>query len=379
MSRDYFQQRRARRRMTNVFLVGTLSLAFGWVLTRQPETPAFPIRASNQNTSASGESSQKTSGGSGSSQIPAGPYALQEIPDAAVHDDARGSDIHVRLLFPKTTGRFKVIVYSPDDHDSQECCDSLIRDWASHGYAIVQLTRVAVLQHTDKHAGTSLQSVRLKRTIRARGSVTQSETPLHVSSVIDSLAALQTRFPAIRGKLDAANIGVAGHGTGAVAAEGIAGAVLELPGRPHSNLADPRVRAVLCISPQGPGQSGLTEHSFDQLALPYLGITGGHDLAPRKFAAPAWHKAPFEGSQPGDKYELFVQGDNESSLVSEGSSNPADSTQNVLRSGATATQIHAATLAFWDAYLKHDVAAKRYLQSDALVKTSRGTLTLERR
>jgi hypothetical protein len=76
---------------------------------------------------------------------------------------------------------------------------------------------------------------------------------------------------------------------------------------------------------------------------------------------------------------LFVQGDNESSLVSEGSSNPADSTQNVLRSGATATQIHAATLAFWDAYLKHDVAAKRYLQSDALVKTSRGTLTLERR
>jgi hypothetical protein len=371
MPRDYFQQRRARRRITNVVLVGALSLAFGWVLTRQPETPAFPIRASNQSTS------QTISGRSDSSQIPAGPYALQELADAAVHDDARGSDIHVRLLFPKAAGKFKVIVYSPDDHDSQECCEALIRDWASHGYAIVQLTRAAVLQHTDKHAGISLESVRLKRAIRERASVTLSETPLHVSSVIDSLAALQTRFPAIREKLDAAHIGVAGHGTGAVAAEGIAGAVLELPGRPHSNLADPRVRAVLCISPQGPGQAGLTEHSFDQLALPYLGITGGRDVAPRKFAAAAWHKAPFEGSQPGDKYELFVQGDNESSLVSKGST-PSDSTQNVLRSGATATQIHVATLAFWDAYLKHDVAAKRYLQSDALVKASRGALTLER-
>jgi hypothetical protein len=272
-----------------------------------------------------------------------------------------------------------VIVYSPDKHDSQECCEALIRAWASHGYAIVQLTRVAALQHTDKRTGNSLESVRLKRAIRARASVTQSETPLHVSSVIDSLAALQTRFSAIRGKLDAGNIGVAGHGTGAVAAEGIAGAVLELPGRPHSNLADPRVRALLCISPQGPGQSGLTEHSFDQLALPYLGITGGRNAAPRKFAAAAWHKASFEGSELGDKYELFVQGDNESSLVSECSSNPADSTQNVLGSGATATQIHAGTLAFWDAHLKHDLAAKRYLQSDALVKMSRGSLTLERR
>src|ERR1700737_665378 len=379
MFRDYFQQRRARGRLKNVVLVGPLSLALCCVLTRQPETPAFPIRASNQNTSASGEGSQTTGGGSGSSQIPAGPYALQEIPDAAVHDDARGSDIHVRLLFPKTAGRFKVIVYSPDDHDSQECCEALIRAWASHGYAIVQLTRFAALQHTDKRAGISLESVRLKRAIRARASATQSETPLHISSVIDSLAALQTRFPTIRGKLDAAHIGVVGHGTGAVAAEGIAGAVLELPGRPHSNLADPRVRAVLCISPQGPGQSGLTEHSFDQLALPYLGITGTRDVAPPKFAAAAWHKAPFEGSQPGDKYELFVQGDDESSLVDKGLSNPADSTQNVLASGATGTQIHAATLAFWDTYLKHDVAAKRYLQSDALVRTSRGALTLERR
>jgi hypothetical protein len=165
MPRDYFQQRRARRRLTNVVLVGTLSLAFGWVLTRQPETPAFPIRASNQSTSLSGRGSQTTTASSGSSQIPAGPYALQELVDAAVHDDARGSDIQ----------------------------------------------------------------------------------------------------------------------------------------------------------------------------------------------------------------------DNESSLVSEGSSNPADSTQNVLGSGATATQIHAGTLAFWDAYLKHDLAAKRYLQSDALVKMSRGSLTLERR
>jgi hypothetical protein len=41
--------------------------------------------------------------------------------------------------------------------------------------------------------------------------------------------------------------------------------------------------------------------------------------------------------------------------------------------------IHGATLAFWDAYLKHDLAAKRYLRSDALQVTSAGAIALERR
>jgi hypothetical protein len=40
---------------------------------------------------------------------------------------------------------------------------------------------------------------------------------------------------------------------------------------------------------------------------------------------------------------------------------------------------NSAALAFWDAYLKHDSAAKRYLQSDALEKFSQGAVELDRR
>jgi predicted dienelactone hydrolase len=347
-------------------MVGVLSAAIAWALTRQPETPAFSIREFSLNTL-----SADFGKGFDAPQ--------QEIADAALHDTARGADIHVRLLFPKTAGKLPVIIFSPDDRDSQECCETLIRDWESHAYAIVQLTRVTPL-YTDLPGVSSLQSVRSKRAIRKHASFAQSgNTALDVTSVIDSLAALQTRFPAIRGKLDTAHIGVAGNAAGAVAAEAIAGALLELPGRPCSNLADPRVRAVLCISPQGPGQAGLTEHSFDQLVLPYLGITGDRDAAPARFAAAAWHKAAFERSQPGDKYEVFVQGGDGISAGSERSMGSDGSSQNAQSSGSTATHIHAATLAFWDAYLKHDIAAKRYLQSDALQKTSRGALTLDRR
>jgi len=379
MPRDYMDRRRIRRTVTNAVGVGALGAALAWAITRQPDAPAFFIRAGQKTVpSASGKGSEINDHRSGKNPLADGIYAVGEIADVPVHDTARQADIHVRLLFPKTSRKFPVIIFSPDDGDSRECCETLIRDWASHGYAIIQLTRVAVL-HAEKQA-KSIQTAGFKRDIRHRVSGAQSGIrALDVTSVIDSLAALQTRFPAIRGKLDAAHIGVAGDAAGAVAAEAIAGVLLELPGQSRSNVADPRVRAVICVSPQGPGQSGLTEQSFDQLILPYLGVTGDHDAAPAKFAAAAWHKAPFQRSQPGEKYELFVHGGDESSIVSERPVALGDSSEKVEPTGSTARHIHAATVAFWDAYLKHDIAAKRYLQSDAVQKTSHGALTFERR
>jgi hypothetical protein len=380
MPRDYMRRRRIRRTVTNAVGIGVLGAALAWVITRQPATPAFFIRGAGQNTAPSSPNKNPIVTGNNSSKysLADGPYALDEIADAAVHDAAREADIHVRLLFPKTSGKFPVIIFSPDDRDSRECCEALIRTWASYGYAIIQLTRVGVL-HTEKQE-KSVQTVQLKHPLHHAVSGAQfGIRALDVTSVIDSLAALQTRFPGIRGKLDAAHIGVAGDAAGAVAAEAIAGALLELPGKSRSNVADPRVRAVICVSPQGPGQSGLTEQSFDHLISPYLGVTGDRDAAPAKFAAAAWHKAPFERSQPGEKYELFVHGGDETSIVSERPVALGDSSQDAEPTGSTARHIRAATVAFWDAYLKHDIAAKRYLQSDALQKTSHGTLTLERR
>ena len=56
-----------------------------------------------------------------------------------------------------------------------------------------------------------------------------------------------------------------------------------------------------------------------------------------------------------------------------------DYRQNKGTSDSMAGHIHAATLAFWDGYLRHDMAAKRYLESGALEKASGGVLTLARR
>jgi len=161
---------------------------------------------------------------------------------------------------------------------------------------------------------------------------------------------------------------------GSYAAEAIAGAIVDLPGHPGTNFADPRVKAVLCLSPQGPGQFGLNDHSFDQISLPYMGMTGSLDsLGP--VASPAWHKTPFDRSQPGDKYHLFIEGANHMSFITAQTLLPARAAQAEAILGYT----NSASLAFWDAYLKGNARAKQYLQSDALEKSSHGAVRLSRR
>jgi hypothetical protein len=51
----------------------------------------------------------------------------------------------------------------------------------------------------------------------------------------------------------------------------------------------------------------------------------------------------------------------------------------VEHGGAIFEYTNAASLAFWDAYLKGDARAKSYLQSDALEKSSYGAAKFSRR
>jgi hypothetical protein len=95
-----------------------------------------------------------------------------------------------------------------------------------------------------------------------------------------------------------------------------------------------------------------------------VGVTGSLDsLGP--VASPAWHKIPFERSQPGDNYHLFIERANHASFITSGT---------VLRSqgepgGAIFDYTNSASLAFWDAHLKGD-ARESYLQSSALEKSA---------
>jgi len=377
---DYIRRQRTMRRLTNVCLVAILSVVAAYVITRQPDVP-FSVRRGGQPAKSSGPSpaiapslprvpSADTSAGY---NIRGGPYTVAEVPDIVLHDTKRDKDLHVRAFYPEHSGKYPVIVFSHGAGGSQTCCDALTRHWAGYGYVTFQPT------HDDsarQRRATGSDDAGFMQAVREalKNPALWESRPLDISFVLDSLPDLEKRVPQLVGKLDVEHVGVGGHSMGSYTSEAIAGAAVDLPGRPATNLADPRAKAILCLSPQGPGQFGLTDHSFDRVSLPYLGITGTLDsLGP--IASPAWHKIPFDRSQPGDKYEVLIKGANHMSFITAQTLLPGRAAQ----AQSMLDYTNSAALAFWDAYLKNESAAKRYLQSDALATSSQGAAKVDRR
>ena len=373
------------RRITNVSLIAALSMGAAYVITRNSGGSGFPARNLDANPIPSSvnpmdpvtlSSSANLSAASIDADgygLPAGPYAVTEVGDLVLHDAKRNKDVHVRIFYPNKAGKYPVIIFSHGAGGSQNCCDGLTRHWATYGYVTIQPT------HEDsavQRRNTGEESIQFGKAVRdaLKNPALWESRPLDIAYLLDTLPTLGNRVPGLVGELDTERVGVGGHSMGSYTAEAIAGAIVDLPGHPDMNFADPRVKAVLCLSPQGPGQFGLTEHSFDQIALPYIGMTGSLDsLGP--LASPAWHKVPFERSRAGDKFHVFIAGANHMSFIT-----PRTLLRNHSeQGGAIFDDTNSASLAFWDAYLKGDARAKSYLESDALDKSSHGAAKLSRR
>jgi len=379
------RRRRAIRRITNVFLVAVLSLAAAYFITRTTGGSGFsarnlatsPVRepppARHPAAAAPSATPAPPSTEANGYELAPGPYAVSEVEDLVLHDAKRGKELHVRIFYPNDSGKYPVIVFSHGAGGSQTCCDALTRHWATYGYVTIQPTHEDSAIQRRNQGEENIRFMQAVRDALKKPALWESR-PQDISYVLDALHLLENRVPGLTGKIDADRIGVGGHSMGSYTTEAIAGALVDLPGRSARNFADSRVKAVLCLSPQGPGQFGLNDYSFDRISLPYMGMTGSLDsLGP--VASPAWHKTPFDHSQPGDKYHLFIEGANHMSFITPRTLLPGRAEQG----GAIFDYTNSASLAFWDAYLKGDARAKSYLQSGALEKSSHGAVKLSRR
>lgn len=379
--------RRGKRLLTNIAIISAFSAITAFVITRQSGGSAFSLprihgdaTPATVTSAADGTFHPETALKTGAADVETdgykletGPLAVTEVPDIVVHDAARNKDLHVRIFYPVTQGKYPVIVFSHGAGGSQNCCESLTRHWATYGYVTLQPTHDDSTVQRRKTGDEALRFPEAVRDALKNPSLWESR-PQDISFLLNALSDLQKRVGGLSDKLDLDHIGVAGHSMGSYTAEAVGGALVDLPGHPATSFSDPRAKAILCLSPQGPSQFGLTAHSFDKITLPFMGITGSLDsLGP--VASPAWHKIPFERSRPDEKYELFITGANHMSFITADTLLPARSSQAAAILGYT----NSASLAFWDAYLKDDPAAKQFLQSDAMERSSHGNAKLSRR
>lgn len=299
-----------------------------------------------------------------SAQYPptSGPYKVLTIDELVLHDSARNKQVPVRIYYPQGAGPFPVIIFSHGLYGSKDAYFALGEYWASHGYVSIHPS------HADSRKDFGY-SVPLRKAI-ADPDLWVSR-PKDISFVIDSLAEIERRAPELHGKLDAKRLGVAGHSYGAYTTQAIGGATVQLPGKKEPvSFADKRVRAIIMMSPQGEGQMGLTQHSWDDMRLPMLVMYGSRDFG-SQHQTPEWRSEAFFKSPPGDKYDVEIEGATHMTFVGP--------MFKIGRENKLFQTAKIETLAFWDAYLKGDDGAKSYLKSDGLKKWSDGAARVDRK
>ncbi|MCL4201627.1 MAG: serine hydrolase [Pirellulaceae bacterium] len=288
-----------------------------------------------------------------------GPLEIATVPELILRDAARSKELRVRINHPLEGGPYPIVLFSHGAWGSKDGHLTLTEFWASHGYITIQP------DHTDSRAlGVKVGDQKVFRDWQSR--------PADVSFILDSLAEIQTKAPALNGKMDVQRIGMSGHSYGANTAQLIGGAKTFIAGR-ETSFAEPRVTAVALLSGQGPGEM-LTEKSWEHFTKPFLVMTGSRDGPTRTGQPAVWRKKPYELSPPGDKYLMWVEG------MDHGFGGISGLKDGLVKFQSNQDHIRYTkiiTLAFWDAFLKGDLEAKAYLASDALPSFSKGIVKVE--
>jgi predicted dienelactone hydrolase len=284
-------------------------------------------------------------------KAPAGPYKKDPGPHAVqVHlfdwtDAGRNRLVPVKIYLPEGKGPFPVVVFSHGLGGSREGYEYLGRHWASHGYVSVHP------QHLGSDDGIFQGATGDLRDAVGPGAAVAR--PQDVRFVLDRLDAASREPGPLQGKLDLRRPGIAGHSFGAWTTLVVAGQTV--PGE-GTRLADPRFRAAVALSPslmagakENPGEI------YGTIRVPMLHMTGTLDDSPiASFPKAADRRLPFDHIRGGGQYlSIFEGGDH---IIFAGYLAEPGSKEalflDLIREGSTA---------FWDAYLKEDAAAKRWL------------------
>jgi len=299
----------------------------------------------------------------------AGPHAVAVL-DATWTDPARRREMPVRIHYPRTDkGAWPVVIFSHGLGASHRQYDFLGRHWASHGYASVH----------PAHKGTDLETFRESRfpvadVFRALSVKAVADRILDVRFAIDRLEQMTRGEAPLDGRLDLRRIGVAGHSYGALTTLLATGQAFRDGNGGWRSLPDPRIKAAIEMSAPLINRRGEYAQAFGPITAPMLHLTGTLDSI--FFSAPGDRRVPFDFSRAPDQYLLTLEGADHVTFAGV----PRFDAAARERDAGHQSAIRMSTVAFWDAYLRDDRRARRWLANGAFAQSmgAQGKLELRK-
>lgn len=287
----------------------------------------------------------------------ANPGKAQHL-DLVVQDGSRNREIPLRIFLPSSSSPVPVVLFSHGLGGNREGNPYLGEHWSARGYVAV------VMQHAGSDDGV-WKSTRPERRLVSLQKAASIENALlrfkDVSVVIDQLEKWQIAGDSadsslLAGRMDLKHIGMSGHSFGAVTTQAVSGQRTPLG---DASFTDRRIKAAVVMSPNAP-KIGEPKDAFGGVSIPWLLMTGTHDVAFVGDATMSSRLAVFPALPPKGKYELVL---NEAEHNAFG--DRALPGENRPRNPNHHRAILALSTAFWDAYLREDVAAQAWLDGPA--------------
>ena len=267
-------------------------------------------------------------------------------------DAARKRTVPVRVYISDNAKDCPVVLFSHGLGGARENGPYLGRYWAENGYCCV------FMQHagSDRDVWTKSAAGERKSKLLTAANFQNLKLRIQdVSFVIDQLEAWeQDATHKLHGKLNLKQIGLCGHSFGAVTTVACTGRQFPL----GMNFKEPRIKAFFAMSPQT--SDGISpDKAFGSIQAPFLAMTGTKDTSiVDSRLTPESRREVYEHMPPGDKYQLVFE---------DGTHRDFGEVPGGLRMVRQDSRFHPliqkVSLQFWNAYLKDDKQAKKWLQS----------------
>jgi predicted dienelactone hydrolase len=287
-------------------------------------------------------------------------------------DTSRNRDVPVKIYYPlsslralegeagrETAGLSPVIIFSHGLGGTREGYEYLGRHWASYGYVSVHVQHLGSDDSVWRGKPDPLQA--MKDSLKAPRNTLNRPRDIHF--VLDQVALLNQKDPALAGRLDLSREGMAGHSFGGWTTMAVAGQVAVLPGGREVSFADPRFKAAIAMSAPSAFNRQTLDRAYAAITISVLHMTGTNDYSLVTDATPADKRIAFDHTTNATSFMLTFNGADHLTFSGHGQ----------LPGGQLDAEfqpyILQVTTAFWDAYLKDDAVARVYLTQGGFATT----------